>query len=168
MRKDGVRGTDSHARKAHRGDGDSKTHTRARRTEETGIRARRKSMDKAPTRARRKEETQRLTRAQGAKTRQRFAIKRKSTYGAHTRARRNVRKNKAATEYPQRSLATGANRGPGDQSGRKRKKKGRVLDGTHYRCPKKGIATTGGDPQSMPTLRLWFGPCNSAFVCLIV
>jgi hypothetical protein len=33
-------------------------------------------------------------------------------------------------------------------------KGGRAREETHHRCPKKEMATTGGDPQSMLTLRL--------------
>ena len=59
--------------------------------------------------------------------------------------RRNIGKDRW-----RRALIVGRGISPGGSV----KNKGRVLDGTRHRCPKKEMATTGGDPQSMPTLRL--------------
>jgi hypothetical protein len=77
--------------------------------------------------------------------------------GADIEAGEKKGRRRDATTAPGADVETGestsANRGPGDQSGRKRKKE-RVRDAAHHRCPKKEMATTGGDSQSMPTLRL--------------
>ncbi len=88
--------------------------------------------------------------AQGANT---VCARRKEVRtGAMTQVRRKNSTNAQGAEV-ETGESTSANRGPGDQSGRKRKKE-RVRNEAHHRCPKKEMATTGGDSQSMPTLRL--------------